>query len=196
MSGHTTIQDTSFELRQKIHAALADTPATDFGLSTVDRDIVLSPPSEVVVGPPLLSVYLYHIEPDPHLRNQPSVRTATDELRFPPLALQLHYLITGLEAEEDQNQLLLGRVLQHFHDNPILMDIGLPGSGAATARFQARITLEMLSLEELTRIRSALRSGFQLSLCYKVQTILVESGRPDTRTSPVREIHSLVGIRS
>lgn len=195
MSSHTIIHDISIELRRRIHAALAETPNTDFGLTTVDRDVVLSPPQDPSSGPPLLSLYLYHIEPDPHLRNQRYLNNGTDGLRYPPLALQLHYLVTALDDEEEHNHLVLGRVLQHFHDQPFLTELnGTPldnshgGNSAA-----ARITQEMLTLEELSRVWIALRSVYQLSVAYKVQVVAVDSAQSEVEARRVRELHTVVG---
>lgn len=196
MSSHAILHDISRELRRRIHAALADTPGTDFDLTTEEGDIILSPPPEPAAGAPLLSVYLYHIEPEPHLRNQPYLNVDT-RLRYPPLALQLHYLITALDDQEPTNQLVLGRILQHFHDNPYIREIGggpLDDSFGGNSP-EARITLEMLTLEELSRVWQALRSGYQLSLAYKVQVVTVDSARAEADARRVRELHTAVGVK-
>ena len=195
MSSHTVIHDISIELRRRIHAALEATPNTDFNLTTVEQDIILSPPRDPSSGPPLLSLYLYHIEPDPHLRNQRYLNTGPDGLRFPPLALQLHYLVTALDDEEENNHLVLGRVLQHFHDQPFLTELNgtpLDTSHGATSP-AARITQEMLTLEELSRVWIALRSVYQLSLAYKVQVVAVDSAQTEIEARRVHELHTIVG---
>ena len=195
MSSHSIIQDISRELRRRIHQALADTPDTDFGLSTPEQDISLSPPAPPSNTPPLLSVYLYHIEPDANLRNQPKLSSGPNALRFPPLALQLHYMITALNEDEDRNHLVLGRVLQHFHDEPFLGQIGNAplGDSFGGASPEVRVTLENLTLEELSRVWTALQSGYQLSVAYRVQVVAVDSALPEVDARRVQEIDTAVG---
>jgi hypothetical protein len=197
VSSHAILHDISRELRRRIHAALSDTPGTDFDLTTEEGDIVLSPPPEPAAGAPLLSVYLYHVEPDAHLRNQPYLNVDAGGLRYPPLALQLHYLITGLDDQEPTNQLVLGRILQHFHDNPFIGEVaGAPLDNSFGGNSpEARIMLEMLTLEELSRVWQALRSGYQLSLAYRVQVVTVDSARSEVEARRVRELHTAVGTK-
>jgi hypothetical protein len=198
MSSHAILHDISRELRRRIHTALASTPGTDFDLSTEEGDIVLSPPPEPAAGAPLVSVYLYHVEPDPHLRNQPYLNTGPDGLRYPPLALQLRYLITALDDQELTNHLVLGRILQHFHDDPVLRELGGEplGNSFGGNSPEARIVMEMLTLEELSRVWQALRSGYQLSLAYKVQVVTVDSARSEVEARRVREVLAAVGTRA
>jgi len=197
MSSHTILHDISRELRRRIHAALADTPGTDFDLTTEEGDIVLSPPPEPAAGAPLVSVYLYHAEPDAHLRNQPFLNVGADGLRYPPLALQLHYLITALDDQELTNQLVLGRILQHFHDRPVMRELaGVPLDNSFGGNSpEVRIMLEMLTLEEQSRVWQALRSGYQLSLAYKVQVVTVDSARSEVEARRVREVETAVGTK-
>jgi hypothetical protein len=198
MSSHAILHDISRELRRRIHAALANTPGTDFDLSTEEGDIVLSPPPAPSAGAPLVSVYLYHIEPDPHLRNQPYLNVGPDGLRYPPLALQLHYLITALDDQELTNQLVLGRILQSFHDDPVLREVGGEPMGTSFGGNspEARIVMEMLTLEELSRVWQALRNGYQLSLAYKVHVVTVDSARSEVEARRVREVLAAVGTRA
>lgn len=195
MSSYTAIQDVTEELRRLIFEALENTSDTDFGLTTEETDIILSAPPQASSGPPLLSLFLYHIEPDSHLRNQPYLAVGTDGLRSPPLPLQLYYLVTPLDDDESQNHLVLGRILQHFHDNPFVtgfdnqpLDNSFGGSSP-----EMRITLETLTLEELSRVWHALNIGYQLSVAYKVRVVAIDSAQTEAAARRVTEMHTAVG---
>lgn len=198
MSNYAIIQDTSHELRRRIFGALASAPDADFGLSSPEEDITFSLPSDDLEGAPRLSLYLYRIEPDGHLRNQYPLSDGTAGLRMPPLVVQLHYLVTPLDEDDDTNHLIAGCILQHFHDQPFLSSLnGTPldrSYGGASDRFS--IVLESLSTEELSRIWSVLDGGFRLSIGYLVRTVAIDSATGVTDAKRVVDAHIAVGVKS
>ncbi len=150
MSDFAVIQAISVELRRQIIVALDETPDNDFGVDGNVDKVIFDSPAAAVEGQPLASLYLYHIGIDGHLRNQRPLpdATADDLFRRPPLPLRLRYLFTPLDAE-DTNQLLIGRVMQHFYDRPGFETLsGEPlgdSHGGAPARILVRF--EMLEIE-------------------------------------------------
>ena len=67
---------------------------------------------------PALTLYLYRVTMNEHLRNQPYTGGSSDEP--PPLALDLHYLLTAYGAEELHAEILLGYGMQLLHETPVL----------------------------------------------------------------------------
>jgi hypothetical protein len=197
MSHYAIIHDVTLELRRRIFAALQATPDVDFQINNMNQDIVFDPPPDASNGPPVLSIFLYHIVPDQYLRNQPYLTPTPNGLRYPPAPLELHYLITPLDTEQEQNHLLLGRIIQYFHDTPQLTSIdGLPldnSFGGSSA--EIRVTMETLSIEELTRIWNALGSVYQLSVAYKVRVVAVDSLQPESAAYRVTELQTVVGSK-
>lgn len=197
MSNYTIIQDTTLELRRRIYAALDSAPDADFGLSNPESDVTLSPPRDQMQGNPHLSLYLYRIDQDGHLRNQPWLPDQQTGLRFPPMPVKLCYLITPLERDEDQNQLMLGRIIQHFHDQPVL-DIldGVPlGNSHGGNSPEMRITFEALSMEELSQIWNALRTNYRLSAAYGIRIVTIDSAQAVAEARRVTATHAVVGIK-
>lgn len=196
MSQFTILQDISRELRRRIHAALSTAPDADLGLSNPETDITLSPPADDLQGSPRLSLYLYHVEPDAHLRNQRELAVGRDGLRFPPLAVQLRYLVTPLAEEEEHNQLMLGRILQHFHDAPFIASLeGTPLDNSHGGNSpQLRITVEPLSMEELANVWQSLDAHYRLSLSYLVRTVTIDSDQGVREAKRVVEAHTGVGL--
>ena len=75
-------------------------------------------------------------------------------------------------------------MLQVFNDHAILRGSDLQESLRGTT-VQLRLSLETLSLEELTRVWDALNEPYQLSVCYQVQVVTIESALEPVLAPPV-----------
>src|SRR6185436_10358978 len=69
-----------------------------------------------------LNVFLYQVTPNAGWRNVglPSRNANGDRLSNPPLALNLHYLLTAYGALELHAEILLGYGMQLLHETPVL----------------------------------------------------------------------------
>jgi hypothetical protein len=193
----SVIQDISLELRRQIFAALQATPDTDFGLAGSIDVITLQPPSETLDAGIIASLYLYHVEVDKHLRNQRPLpdRIRDDEFRRPPIPLQLRYLFTPVDDDETVNQLLLGRVVQHFYDAPHVVTLsGEPiGDAFGGASPTVRIKPDLLSLEQLSQIWNAFSTPYRIALAFLVEVVAIDSALPNERRHRVEEMVLGVG---
>ena len=198
MSSFSIVQDTGLELRRRIFAALETTPDTDFGLNgNIDR-IRIAPPGEDLPNGTLAALFLYHIDIDRHLRNQRVLPDRDDPStqRRPPLPLQFRFLFTPVDDDDTVNHLVLGRVLQHFQDQPFITTIaGQPlddsFGGAAPA---LRVKPDMLTIEQLSQLWNALSAPFRLSIACLVDIAAVDSGEPPRRAPRVEELVAATGI--
>jgi hypothetical protein len=131
-----------------------------------------------------LSVYLYRIVEDPYLKNQPMQPGPGRRLRQAPLTLDLYYLVTPLVGTPREQHIVLGKVLEVFHDRAVLQgpDVG----SLAAADEELRVVLNPVSLEENTRVWQALEMSYRLSVCYLVRVALLDS-RHTRLTQPVVE---------
>lgn len=198
MSSFSIVQDTGLELRRRIFAALEATPDTDFGLNgNIDR-IRIAPPGDDLPNGTLAALFLYHIDIDRHLRNQRPLPDRDDPStqRKPPLPLQFRFLFTPVDNDDSINHLVLGRVLQHFHDQPFVTTIAsqpLDDSfGGATPAL--RIKPDMLTIEQLSQLWNALSTPYRLSIALLVDTAAVDSGEPPRRAPRVEELLAATGI--
>ncbi|MDG0812954.1 DUF4255 domain-containing protein [Cohnella rhizosphaerae] len=103
------------------------------------------------------------------------------QLRFPPLALDLTYLITAHSAAEPlartlDEHLMLGKVMQTLYDNAVLRAPYLEGSLAMSGE-ELRITSENMDTDQLVRLWQFGDLPYKLSLVYRVGPILLESNR-------------------
>ena len=126
-----------------------------------------------------LSIWLYRVVRDEQRLNDLPVRIDRDHLQPPPLPLRLHYLVTPLTehatgATTENEQLILGRVLQCLHTRPQLRGADLRSDFEGTTT-SLQVRLEALSLEEITRVWQALDASYQLSVSYEVSVVDIAS---------------------
>jgi hypothetical protein len=121
-----------------------------------------------------LSLWLYQVTENEFVKNQPMLKgNGRTEAHFPPLALNLFYLLTPFAPSGESDHLLLGKAMQVMYDNATLF---LKDATEDIAE-ELRIILCRLTLEELTRIWEALREPYRLSVCYQVRVMRVDSQR-------------------
>jgi hypothetical protein len=191
------VHDVSLELRRQVFSALRATPDTDFGIAGAIDRITLQPPGEELPAETVASLYLYHVDLDPYRRNQPPLpdREQTRDFRNPPLPLQLRYLFTPVHDTEEVNQLLLGRVLQHFDDFrtfDTLSDVPV-GDGYGGADPVLRITPDPLPLEQLSQLWNAFSAPYRVALAFLVDIVAIDSGLAPRRRERVAEVLTGIG---
>ena len=191
MSSYSIVRGLSVELRQQIFSALQAASETIFTLTSPDANISLEAPYEPGETSRLVSLYLYHVDIDHHLRNRQPLTDRTDPTlqRRAPLPLRLRYLMTPLDADETMNHLILGRIIQHFHDHPSLgtldgVDIGDSFGGGPR---ELRVRPDLMTMEQLAQIWNAFNTPYRLSLSLLVETMAIDSALPPARKERVRE---------
>jgi hypothetical protein len=200
MSSFSIIQDAGLELRRQIFAALEATSDTDFGLNgNIDR-IRIAPPADDIPNNTLAVLFLYHIDIDRHLRNQRPLPDRDDPSlqRKPPLPLQFRFLFTPIDDDDTVNHLVIGRVLQHFHDQPFITTLGGEpiGDSFGGASAALRVKPDMLTVEQLSQLWNALSTPFRLSIAFLVDIAAVDSGEPPRRAPRVEELLAAAGIEA
>ncbi|HWP92886.1 MAG TPA: DUF4255 domain-containing protein [Thermodesulfobacteriota bacterium] len=149
------------------------------------NSIVLLSPAEVEDQSIRLTLFLYNIMENPHLKNQEMRNISPTELGYPPLTLDLYYLLTAYASTQipdkteqtlEQHR-ILGRAMRIFYDNAILSGTTLQGSLEGTSD-ELRIVLNPISLDDLTKIWSAFQEvGYRLSVSYLVTPTNIDSTR-------------------
>ena len=90
---------------------------------------------------PQLNLFLYQVTPNQGWRNVgPAVRRRrrASRLTNPPLALDLHYLLTAYGAADFEAEILLGYGMQVLHEHPVLDRQAIRDSFARAARHGRR----------------------------------------------------------
>ena len=124
-----------------------------------------------------VSLFLYQILENPHLKNEEGIRVNDAQLQVPPLVLDLFYLVTPYSEDKTQEKYILGKVMQIFYDHAILAGTVLQGS-LAGADEELRLVAHPLSLDDLTKIWSAFQEvAYRLSVAYLVTPVRIDSAR-------------------
>lgn len=174
MSSYKVLYAVSHTLRSLIWEAFTQEQDTFNLIVPNEENIVFTNPTETARHPDSrLSLWLYQITENEFLKNQPLTRVNGETERFPPLGLNLFYLLTPFGRTPEDDFLIMGRSLQALYDNAIVTLLN-PGDEVAE---DLRVVLSRLSLEELTRIWEALREPYRLSVCYQVRVSRIDSKR-------------------
>jgi hypothetical protein len=190
MSSYIVLSAVSEVLRHILWEEINADPVTRT-IVAAEANISLANPTQTAQGSAnRLSVWLHQVTENEFLKNQPIQRsTDADNRQFPPLALNLFYLITPFAPTAEADQMLLGKIVQVLYDNACVLVRNQPNEIAE----ELRIVLCRMSLEELTRVWEALREPYRLSVCYEVRVTRVDSRR---RAGQGRVIERIAGFGS
>ena len=120
-------------------------------------------------------------------------RVRPGETGFPPLALNLYYLVTAYGRDNDQSEPfsheLLGRAMSILHDHPVLgpaeIQAALPGNDLYTQIERIRFTMQPLGVEEIYRLWTGFQTPYRTSVSYEATVVLIESTRATIAPLPV-----------
>jgi hypothetical protein len=156
-----------------------------------------------------LNLFLHRLTLNPGWRNidLPSRDSSgRNRLTNPPLALDLHYLLTAYSANELEAEILLGYAMQLLHENPVLerraiatalnpspaVGTALPAAlqaladcGLADQVEQVKLVPEFLSSEEMSKLWSATQSYYRPTTAYMASVVLIDSTLPTRASLPV-----------
>ena len=154
-----------------------------------------------------LNLFMYQVTPNMGWRNValPSRNSRGERTSNPPLALDLHYLLSAYGAEEHHGEILLGYGMQILHETPALGRDAirkalaspspvngsilpepfktLSASDLADQIEQIKITLQPQSSEEMSKLWSALQAHYRPTAAYQASVVLIESRQ--SRRSPL-----------
>lgn len=143
-----------------------------------------------------LNLFLYRIARNPQLENRDwsAKPGAPNRLVFPPLALNLFYLLTVFSTVDPQTGLadahgIMGEAMRVLHENAIVPDTFLAGD---LLPGQVKVSLLSTEMEELSKIWTALTKEFRLSAVYEISYVDIASTRETAL--PARVVKPVVGV--
>lgn len=183
-----------------VNANLAGAVGASVTVSAIAPDLIdLESPAE----PPRLNVFLYQVVPNSALRNDamPWHDARGRRGSNPPLALNLHYLLTAYARSDAVAEMILGTAMQLLHETPrltaamlraLLDPAALPPTLLALADTHIaeqaeliRITPTVQTVDEAFKFWTALQSPYRPSVAYEVSAVLIETDRPTVQPLPV-----------
>jgi len=198
MSTALAVAGVTAVLRGMLESWLGDQNA-NAALGGANADVTAVAPDTIeLTGPnatPRLNLFLHQVSQNPGWRNveQPSVDVAGRRTASPPLALDLHYLLTAYGPAELQSEVLLGYGMQLLHRSPVLgradiedrLPVPLRSSMLGRQVETIKVTPEPMSSEELSRLWSALQARYRPTAAYHVSVVLIEAPVPGQAAQPV-----------
>jgi len=174
MSDYTAISDVGKTLIKLLWDNIKD-DGTANSIIGSENQITLSSPEEIE-SDKKLSLFLYQVTENAYLKNEEMPSLNTTKLKYPPLFLNLFFLVTPHTENSDNDHIILGKVMQIFHDNSILRGSVLPDSLVGD---ELKLILTTLSIEDLNKIGTVISKSkpYRLSVCYEVTPVAIESMR-------------------
>ncbi len=210
MSDYLAVGGVSAVLKSLLTNALAaGGPSTILGatagITNVAPDLVTTGPDEAAQ----INLFLYYASYNPALRNLdlPSLNANGSRLSNPPLAINLHYLVTAYGAHPFDAEILLAWAMKVFHDTPVvpratieqaledlLSVLPVPpeqqlisGSTLASQVEHVRITPETLTTEEIYRLWSAFQTNYRPTTSYQVSVVVIQDTQSFASNLPVQQ---------
>ena len=176
--------------------------------SVGDVLVTALPPDLIKVGTDersQLNFFLYHVTQNRNVdwvsqefRSKHSRVNKTQRSLNPPLALDLHYLLTAYGAKDFQAELLLGYAMQLLHTTTVITSelienalknastsnttslISQALAGVSIPKLaqqigQIKLSPEFLSMEDNSKIWSSLQTHYRPSASYLVSMVLIDS---------------------
>ena len=218
MSNALAISTVTAVLQDLLNSVYTESPLGGVSVSAVAPDIIQS---KLGNGNEQLQVniFLHQVSPNAAWRNVGLPSLAPDgssRLKNPPLALDLHYLLTAYGSQDTQAEALLGYAILMMFQNPVLprslinavltkLLINPPPnnplagllstSGLADQIEMVKITPASMGREEMAWIWTALKADYRPTFAFDVSVVLISSPAASSSPLPVlsRNINIQVG---
>ena len=213
MSTALGIASVTHVLKDLLNNGLIDNDVSNLVGSTVE--VSSRPPGLIDNGSgntgTQLNIFLYRVSPNTGWNNvgYPSRDARGEIVGNPPLALNLHYLLTAFADQELHAEVLLGYGMQLLHETPALgrtairqsLTLATPEnpstlpaelrqlstSELAEQVEMIKITPETINTEEISRLWTAFQTRYRPCAGYMASVVLIESKRPTRTPLPVRQ---------
>jgi hypothetical protein len=174
------------------------------GITNLAPDLIATGPDEAAQ----INLFLYYASINPALRNLglPSMSAGGGRLSNPPLAINLHYLVTAYGSNQFDAEILLAWAMQVFHSTPVvsratieqaLEDLVsvlpvpeeqqmISGSTLASQVEHIRITPETLTTEEIYRLWTAFQTHYRPTTSYQVSVVVIQDTQSFASNLPVQ----------
>lgn len=182
---------------------LLDNRLVQRDIASIVGDVIVTalPPDRIQTGSEeraQLNLFLYRVTPNTRWRGEPAGRGGANGREVSSgLALDLHYLLSAYGAQDLQQEVLLGYAVQVFREAPrfteerIRTALGAMSQNGATGSRVARavaaatdaptwignieVVPEFQSLEDVSKLWSALQARYRPSVTYKVSMVVIDA---------------------
>jgi hypothetical protein len=153
---------------------------------------------------PVVNLFLHQVTPNAAWRNIDLPSLAADgstRLKNPPLALDLHYLLTAYASQNAEAEALLGYAVLMLHENPILpravisdllatlsnttYNNALKNAGVSAQIEMIKIAPATLGREEMAWLWTALKADYRPTFPFQASVVLMRNDNPAAYSLPV-----------
>jgi hypothetical protein len=186
---------------------LEDGLVQNSALSSMGNILVTTlPPDQVSVGvdgQPQLNLFLYQVSQNRNVdlgggdrNNLTRLQESSTQDQNPPLAIDLHYLLTAYGNKDFQTEILLGYAMQLMHQTPVLSNDAIRAAlnhvsstnrtgllsqaiestsvtDLAEQLGQVQVTPNLFDTEQMSRLWSLLQSAYRPSVAYEVSMVFI-----------------------
>jgi hypothetical protein len=180
---------------------LEDGLVQNTALSSMGNVLVTTlPPDQISIevdGQPQLNLFLYQVSQNRNADLGKSDRSAQEDA-LPPLAINLHYVLTAYGNKNFQTEILLGYAMHLLHQTPVLSNARIKAAlnhVATINRFsllaqaieatsvealteqlnQVRIAPNLCDTEQMSRLWSLFKGSYRPSIAYEVSLVFSKS---------------------
>lgn len=176
MARYSAISDVSKTLVTALKDGMVDPGPPEVTLIE-SGEVGLASPDDAVDLDLRLTLYLYRISENSHLKNARHQEIDATRHKRPPLTLDLYYLLTAHPAADGDNgqidpHLVLGRAMQVLHDRSVIEEFD--------GEEEAYLSIYPQSMDEMGNIWSAFQDeSFHPSVSYLVTPVVIESAKEE-----------------
>jgi hypothetical protein len=191
MSSPLAISGVTIVLKTMLNDVFSAAPLGSVKVSALAPDIVQSSAGSVPDAQNQVNLFLHQVTPNAAWRNVGLPSIAADgstRLTNPPLALDLHYMLTAYAVADGQAEALLGYAVLMLFQNPVLTrnqirsilaavpsSEPLSTSGLADQIEMLNITPATLGREEMAWIWTALKADYRPTFPFQVSVVLIQT---------------------
>ena len=174
MSDYTVISDVGKTLIKLLWDNIKSDGTANSIIGSEDQ-ITLSSPEEIEPDKKL-SLFLYQVTENAYLKNEEMRSLNSTKLKYPPLFLNLFFLVTPHTQNRVNDHIILGKVMQIFYDNAILRGSVLHENLVGE---ELKLILNQLSVDDLNKLWNVISKSktYKLSVFYEVTPVAIESMR-------------------
>jgi hypothetical protein len=210
MSNAMAIAAVSAVLQRVLDRATSDLTA----VLGSNYSVTAKPPDQAIgdgAGDPAINLFMYRVSQNPGWANAdlPERDSRGRPISNPPLALDLHYMLSAVGANDHACDVLLGHAMQALHEHRILpRDLidqrlreanGMSGlftrlarSGLSDQVEQIKLSPDFLDHDEISKIWTSVQAKFRPSAFYTASVVLIRAERPVRKPLPVKTVSSPV----
>lgn len=159
-------------------------------IPNLERDgIIFDSPADITAANDAkLSIYLYRIVENSNFRNVEPEPIGLDEMKPPPLTLDLYYLFTPFCKDMATELIVLEGLMQVLYDYSVLKEEMLEDSLKESGNNEIRIVPNNFTFEETSKLWQGFpNKDFKLSVSYILSPVRIPSGKPIATVTRVIE---------